>query len=332
MNLVTAFWAFLLVLPLPGIENKPVTQPRFDDFVSNTLNLNPIHVLTLYGYHTAKTDPENRCGLPFAKPFCILARFAGAVSMDTNSLIGPFTGHLAINRVVGISERFDGAPISRNSAVSVVALASPESDSVTAWVVRVGSNLGAPKIRPVPLPCMGMYAVDLLYSGRDPALGRVWHREVIGFNGGEPRVLFSTGGFALGPMGAFSVGPGFCWSVPGEMLISAWSFQGCEMTGTSIHLLASGRLDATVTDVTLGTSQQTKRKWTIDSPFTLSPFSAHNPMIILAWSVQALRSVRVAVPAVGWVLARTVLAGALYGVTGIRLDFRMLADVWMVVG
>jgi hypothetical protein len=334
LNLPAILGAILLALPLPGIEKQTQTLSWFSSFVTDSLYLNPQGAETTFGgVSRVFVKPENLCAIPFAKPFCLVTRYTKEVSTDGKGFIGPVTGHLALNRVFVVSMKFEGAPVSRNSAVALIAMASPKSKGVLAWAVRMGSELKDPSVEPVPMPCKGMYGVSLLYSGRDPALGRVWHREIIGLEGGVARVSWTTGGFVMGPVGTFSAGPGYYWSAPPDgTVITFLRLQGCSLTVTRLLFSDKGSVEGIVRTTNLEKETVFTHKFTIKVPWEAKFPAPSGLSVALGWAAQWIRVSRPLMPSLAWLVLRTTVAGWLGWSSELPWNAGVFQQLWFWMG
>jgi len=331
---IVPLWAFLLVLPLPGVKTKSVSQKDVVGIVSNLLQQNVTGIVATGRTITLNVKPQNTCALPFSKPTCMLTRFAKKVDINPRTIVGPFTGHLAINRVISLSMLFDGAPVSRNSAAAIIFMASPFGKHVTTGYTIIGQDINTPIIRYVPMKCRGVYAVDMLYSGMDPALGRVWHRSVISGMAGKAKALFTTGGFAMGPAAAFSIGTGYWWEQPFEhkVHLSAWQFNGCNMVSTGLDLALNRPVNVEITRMDLENQTQKPLKISIKTPFDLKALKTGNPMAVLGWALVAGRMLRVLPNPVLWVSFRSCLVFIMYSITEMPVDSSRIMALWSAAG
>ncbi len=328
------FRTILLVLPLLGIKITPIGRGPIKTIISDTLGQQVKHIATDASGFVIAIKPENTCVLPFSKPTCLLTRFGRVIHMEKYMLVGPFTGHLAINRVIGLNVRFEGAPVSRNSATAVVVLESTHSNTAAGGIVLLGQGMSSPRIRPVGLPCEGMYAVDVMYSGIDPALGRVWHRSVISLKQGQPVALFSTGGFSMGPTGAFSAGPSYWFSQPfsNAVHLTAWGFDGCKLLSTSLDLSRghSIRVHSVLAD--LDTNQKSSKEFDIKSPLNLDALKSKNPVAIAGWLLAAGRMLRLLPVPVLWWAFKAEWTFVTYSLTELPLNYERVRVLWLAEG
>jgi len=324
----------LLVLPLPGVQTGRISKKSVTNIVSGLLRQDISRVSESGTDFDIKVKPKNRCSFPFAKNTCILTRFANEINVNKGALIGPFTGHLAMNSVIGLSTRFDGAPVSRNSAMAVMVMVSPAARHVATGLVITGQDLDTPRLRAVALRCEGMYAVDMLYSGIDPALGRVWHRAVISGLEGRISTLFTTGGFAMGPVAAFSVGPGYWWQQPFDGLVhlSAWNIHDCALVQTGLDLAPGKPVKIDITHADLENITQTHVKIVIRTPFDLKAFETKKPMAILGWFVIAGRMLKTLPNAIPWLFSRAEITFVLYLATEMPADTYRAWALWKATG
>lgn len=278
--------------------------------------------------------PQNICALPFAKSICMLARFARKIFVNRQAIIGPFTGHLAVNSVISLSMRFEGAPVSRNSAAVVMFMVSALARHVTTGFTMIGQDMDTPRIRPVPMKCQGLYAVDMLYSGMDPALGRVWHRSVIAALEGKSRPLFTTGGFAMGPTAAFSVGTGYWWQQPFEGLVhlSAWRFHECSLVSTSIDLAPGKPVKIEILHADLERATNKAIKFDIKTPMDMKVLKTGSPMAVLGWCVVAGRMLRTLSNPIPWMVFKTELVVVMYSITEMPVSWFRIQALWKAVG
>ncbi len=210
---------FAIFLPLLPLQKYSVSEVFLKTYVSQVFELS----IKSIDHTKIFLKSENKAALPFLKNIAPLSRYINSIEFYPERFVGPFTGHLAQNLLIGAVLSSDYNPVSRSSILLIGASRTRDiSDPYSAYI-QIAQGLKIDRITPIPLRTKGLYGIDVIYSGIQPGEGRLWHRILLLMQKDFAKVLFGTGGFAPGPMGSFSYGPSYFHVDPYRLRLGLWN-------------------------------------------------------------------------------------------------------------